>query len=650
MSSTIRMLVAVVGVLLAGVPSHAAGRIEWRLENPFRLFKNPKDTAMHAEAFQALGPLERARPILAAERRLEARFAGRGWAEKVFNNTCYDQDRDRHSACQDYIVPRSHRVVVWLVRQPDFWDFLNPSPAGEVCHWRLADASGKLIGEARAPCGQRVTLDVPWPRGGRLTVSTPSGAAAVPAIITVRDVLIVGLGDSFAAGEGNPDAPVRYDDTRDLDYGTVEIAGTGRLERLDGYPAREGGWGDIDSGDFQRERARWLDRECHRSLYSHQLRAALQLAIERPRRAITFVGLACSGAEIVNGLLLPKPVRECTPGDHFASPAQLSQLSEELCETARRGAPMPAALMERMPELRPIPEDERRITRCETGTGGAGLKRPVDLLLLSIGGNDIGFTPIVSDSILGEESIYRRLGARTGDVYGVEGARERAKLVRERFQGLRVALEQFFAVRANGGGQAPVLITGYPHMGYGEDGLNACGGSKGLEVFPPFQLNAIKVDRAEEFTEQLNTGLKAVAGMGWTYVNGFRADFRQHGLCAVNGGADEMIGFPRRRDGVWAPFKPSAYKPYTPRQRWFRTPNDAFLATNMHADQFSSFGANCSGLYSGAFKLLARKHWKPFQVFLASTHGGAFHPTAEGQARIADEVAATARAIIDRGP
>jgi NTE family protein len=57
---------------------------------------------------------------------------------------------------------------------------------------------------------------------------------------------------------------------------------------------------------------------------------------------ITFVGLACSGAEIPEGLLLPKPVRECTPGEKFASPSQLSQLSEELCESVQRRAPMPA--------------------------------------------------------------------------------------------------------------------------------------------------------------------------------------------------------------------------------------------------------------------------------------------------------------------
>jgi hypothetical protein len=68
----------------------------------------------------------------------------------------------------------------------------------------------------------------------------------------------------------------------------------------------------------------------------------------------------------------------------------------------------------------------------------------------------------------------------------------------------------------------------------------------------------------------------------------------------------------------------------------------------MHADNISSFGSNCSNLYTGAIKTLARRYWTPFQVFLASTYGGAFHPTAEGQARIADEVVDAARTALAR--
>ncbi len=647
-------LLAAVGIVLWALPAAAANRIEGRLENPFRLFKNPEDTEMHRQAFLGLAGEEKRLPILAVERRLEERFGGRGWAEEVFNQTCYNQEGDRYDVCPDYILPKSHRVVASLVRQKRIWDFFTGSRSSveETCAWRLMAQDGKLLKEERALCRRPVTFDVPYPDGARLTVWTGAAMAAQPIEVKVRDLLIVGLGDSFGAGEGNPDAPVKFNDSRDFDYGKVEIAATGKKEQLSGYPAREGGWRNIESREFQRERARWLDRECHRSLYSHQLRAALQLAIEDPRRAVTFVGLACSGSEIPQGLLLPKPVRECTPGDNFASPAQLSQLSEELCETVKRGTPMPAAIINRMPELRGLAEEDMRVTRCEAGSDSprAGLKRRIDLVFLSIGGNDIGFTPIVSDSVLSEGSIYRRLGVQMGAVYGGEVARKRADLVKQRFEALRFALELFFRVHAQEGGSAPVLLTGYPHMGFDAEGMNTCGGEQGLVVFPPFQLNAAKVGKAEEFTGELNKSLAGIAGENWTYVDGFRADFRSHGLCATNGNtAQEDLGFPRRINGVWSPYKPSEYQPYTPRQRWFRTPNDSFLASNMHAENISNFGANCSGLYTGLFKLVARKHWKPFQVFLGATYGGAFHPSAEGQARIADEVVAAARGVLHKG-
>jgi hypothetical protein len=108
------------------------------------------------------------------------------------------------------------------------------------------------------------------------------------------------------------------------------------------------------------------------------------------------------------------------------------------------------------------------------------------------------------------------------------------------------------------------------------------------------------------------------------------------------------LAFPRLKDGVWTPFKPSAYPPYLPRQRWFRTPNDAYLSTHMHVDTIAGFGANCSRRFTGTLQSLAKRYWLPFQLFLSSTYGGAFHPTAEGQARIADDIANAARGSLRR--
>ncbi len=622
----------------------AANRIEWQLENPFRLFKNPADTELHRRIYDQLGGIEADTPVLAAERRLAERSGGRGWAKGVFNNTCYNQDGDRYNACSDYVLPKSHRIVATLTPDRKFWNLFGRAPSNESCHWLLEDHAGAALARKTAPCNAAVKFDVPYPGGARLSVSRWSGPAETAVDVTVQDLLIVGMGDSFGAGEGNPDSPVQFNDGRSYDYGSIEIAATRQTAKLDGYPAREGGWTKLSGSAFRKERARWWDRECHRSLYSHQLRAALQLAIENPQRAITFLSFACSGSEIVQGILLRAPVRECTPGEPFTVSSQLSAMAQELCQTVNPRAQMPAAVIQRMPELRSVAEREMRVARCSASPQGSGhralLKRPIDMVFLSVGGNDVGFTQLIADSILSENSIYRVLGQRMNAVFGVGRARKQIDLLKKRFEGLKFALELFFNTREG----TKVILTGYPNMGYEADGMSACNGSKGLEVFPAFQIDAAKLGKAEDFSTELNQSLAAFAGRDWTFVDGFRGDFRGHGLCASRGeGTAESVAFPRLKNGAWTPYKPSAFQPYSSRQRWFRTPNDAFMTAHMHADTISNFGANCSGIYSTAFKTVARRHWLPFQLFVGSTYGGAFHPTAEGQARIADELVKAAR-------
>jgi hypothetical protein len=94
------------------------------------------------------------------------------------------------------------------------------------------------------------------------------------------------------------------------------------------------------------------------------------------------------------------------------------------------------------------------------------------------------------------------------------------------------------------------------------------------------------------------------------------------------------LRLPRKIDGKWTPYNPADYQPYASRQRWFRTPNDAFMTANFHV---------AAGLLT---KVLKIEPFAPFQLVLASTYSGAFHPTAEGQAAIADAVVSKARAVL----
>jgi hypothetical protein len=96
------------------------------------------------------------------------------------------------------------------------------------------------------------------------------------------------------------------------------------------------------------------------------------------------------------------------------------------------------------------------------------------------------------------------------------------------------------------------------------------------------------------------------------------------------------LRLPRKRDGRWVPYNPADYRAYATRQRWFRTPNDAFMTGNFHV----------AGSVLQKVLKLEKLSW--FQILLASTYSGAFHPTAEGHAVIADTVADQARAVLAR--
>ena len=89
-----------------------------------------------------------------------------------------------------------------------------------------------------------------------------------------------------------------------------------------------------------------------------------------------------------------------------------------------------------------------------------------------------------------------------------------------------------------------------------------------------------------------------------------------------------------RSTARWEPYNPSEWRAYAPRQRWFRTPNDAFLTGHFHVSQ------------SLLQNVLKTQTFSWVQLLLASIYSGAFHPTAEGQAAIADAVVEQSRGVL----
>lgn len=595
-----------------------APQITWRVANPFRFFKDARDTEIHRQTYLSLSDKERRSPIASAEAALSQRHSD-GWAATMWERICWNARRNRHE-CErrgDYVVPKSHEVLVKLERIDD---------APVECVWLTAPRgrTGGRGSSLKKPCREEVLLDVPYPDGVDLTVEI-GGQEVAKTQVRVLDILVAGLGDSFGSGEGNPDVPVRFSSERSADYANAK-----KDSRYAGFPARIGDWKAIGDDAFNREGARWVDQACHRSLYSYQLRAALELAVEDPHRAVTFVGLACSGAEVTFGLFLRYAGNEWVP--HPPELSQVSALAVAQCEgheTPQIDMPEAYHLNGAIPELK----GGLVLRKCPIEDA-----RKIDLLLVSIGGNDIGFARLVANAVLADESVVRQLGGWFGQVHGNLEARRLLDRLDERYKALNRALHGILHMPWPESDR--IVLTAYPPLALLGDGQEVCpDGNAGMEVSPDFSLSRKRARAGNQLAENLQGVMeKSARTHGWSFVDAHRAEFRGRGICAgyVDNAfsvADDLR-LPRKRDGQWTPYVPTEFRAYVPRQRWFRTPNDAFMAGNFHA-------AGTVTTQALSFDSLKR-----FQIVLAATYSGAFHPTAEGQAAIADAVAAKARKVL----
>jgi hypothetical protein len=108
-----------------------------------------------------------------------------------------------------------------------------------------------------------------------------------------------------------------------------------------------------------------------------------------------------------------------------------------------------------------------------------------------------------------------------------------------------------------------------------------------MDVLPDFALSEQKLRVGTWIADKLNTSMKQAAEhYQWTFVDGHRRDFVGRGICAgtTYDGADiaDDLRLPRKNEQGWRPYNPADFKAYASRQRWFRTPNDAFMTGNFH--------------------------------------------------------------------
>ncbi|MBV9457071.1 MAG: hypothetical protein JO141_06100, partial [Bradyrhizobium sp.] len=181
----------------------AAMQISWEVRNRFRLFREERDFQLHVESL-------RNRSLLASEDALEVQSDGRGWARNMVNRLCIDLQGHVAEPCvrdnvkESYLTPIDHPIVVRLTGEV---------PVGATCAWSFDDGDGPQ--QSTFDCAEPVNLRVPYGKQTVATVDVSSGtdpAQRLSTEIQVRDVLIAGLGDSIASGEGNPDRAVALSD------------------------------------------------------------------------------------------------------------------------------------------------------------------------------------------------------------------------------------------------------------------------------------------------------------------------------------------------------------------------------------------------------------------------------------------------------
>ena len=77
------------------------------------------------------------------------------------------------------------------------------------------------------------------------------------------------------------------------------------------------------------------------------------------------------------------------------------------------------------------------------------------------------------------------------------------------------------------------------------------------------------------------------------------------------------------------------FKPYTPRARWIRTPNDSYFSAMTYPDGLSPFLQPLT-IHDAVWGITS------------AVYGGALHPTAEGHAAIADAALAGIKSVLEK--
>jgi hypothetical protein len=274
-------------------------------------------------------------------------------------------------------------------------------------------------------------------------------------------------------------------------------------------------------------------------------------------------------------------------------------------------------------------------------------KRPVDMVMMSIGGNDVGFGALAAYAMTESASDFAPIAGWVGSSirFSPQVARSYLSVLDQRMKAVKDAL-------ADGFGIAPgrVLQSSYEPIQYDETGA-LCGSQPtlGMDVHPGLKLDRGRLQETAEFLHELLDKLECISstkgkscpanlatgtGTGFTLVTDHIPEFTKRGMCARDPRRALVDGIEMRVPRVplngsdFKPYSPSATLTYAHHWRLFRSPNDAFLAANTHRE-----GTAVIDILQPAY---------------AGLYSGAIHPTAEAHAIVADHIVKHARLLLDK--
>lgn len=387
---------------------------------------------------------------------------------------CDGYDKVTHAYRSDYVRPQSWRL--------DLEIGITPAPEEIDSHrWTVRQIDGEFeysVDHHEEASGiDDISVNVP--EQGEYAVTLQVGLTNGRTITRerrfhLRDFLVVSIGDSYFCGEGNPDVPgVPNRITGPI---TCNLA-TFTKFLIEKTPLHI---------PMERE-AEWQEKRAHRSYQSGPSLAAKDLQLPALGSVVTFLNFARSGSTIDEGLLGPRPIDE-----GWTDLGQVEEAKQTVGD------------------------------------------RPIDALIISIGGNDIQFSERLVD-LLRDDLMIIGTGGGMGD--DEQNRREEKAEAKESLAKLPDRLDRLAeAVKVLN--PRHIYLMEYPTGHFetvDEEGEVVVSSGCGIFEGPDMDIDGKDAQVIKNSAEKLNEVLRrATERHSWIFVDGVADSFAGHGRCSAD--------------------------------------------------------------------------------------------------------------------